>query len=113
MVITGITHLPSRLNFFSFTILICPLINGLYLLNLSTYLWNEKKRGFRQKKKILQSLKEEGEISLGELERKTNTNNLTILNHVKELEFFGEVEIIEHKKSDKTGRPYTTVKLKK
>ena len=64
------------------------------------------------KKKILKILKENGEMSLGEIERKTNSNNKTILSHVKELEFFGKVEIIKHAKSEKTGRPYTSVKLK-
>jgi predicted ArsR family transcriptional regulator len=63
-------------------------------------------------KKILQILKENGEISLGELERKTNANNQTILSHIKELEFFEKVEIIKHKKNEKTGRPYTSIKLK-
>lgn len=64
------------------------------------------------KKKILQVLRENGELSLGEIERKTNTNNLTILNHINELEFFEKIEIIKHKKSEKTGRPYTSIKLK-
>lgn len=71
-----------------------------------------RRGGLDLKKKILQVLKENGEMSLGELERKTNANNKTILNHIKELEFFGKVEIIKHKKSEKTGRPYTSVKLK-
>ncbi len=73
----------------------------------------KRRDGLDIKKKILQILKEDNEMSLGELERKTNTNNLTILSHIKELEFFGLVEIIKHKKSEKTGRPYTSVKLKK
>ena len=51
-------------------------------------------------------------MSLGEIERKTNANNLTIKSHIKELEFFEKVEIIKHEKSEKTGRPYTTVRLK-
>ncbi len=72
----------------------------------------KRRSGLDVKKKILQILKENGEISLGEIERKTNTNNLTILNHIKELEFFDLVEIIKHKKNEKTGRPYTSVKLK-
>ena len=71
-----------------------------------------RRGGLDLKKKILQILKENGEMSLGDLERKTNTNNLTILNHIKELEFFNLVEVIKHKKSEKTGRPYTSVKLK-
>jgi len=50
-------------------------------------------------------------MSLGELERKTNSNNLTILNHLKELEFFGLVEMIKQKKNPNTGRPYTSIKI--
>jgi predicted ArsR family transcriptional regulator len=72
----------------------------------------KRRDGLEIKKKILQILKDNKEVSLRELETKTNTNNLTILNHIKELEFFGKVEIIKHEKSDKTGRPYTSVKLK-
>ncbi len=72
----------------------------------------KRRVGLDIKKKIIQILKESGEVSLGEIERKTNTNNLTILSHVKELEFFGIVEVVEHKKSEKTGRPYSTVRLK-
>jgi len=73
----------------------------------------KRRGGLEIKKKILQILKENLEMSLGELERKTNANNLSILNHIKELEFFGKVEVIKHKKSAKTGRPYTSVRLKK
>ena len=72
----------------------------------------KRRGGLEIKKKVLQILKENGEMSLGELERKANANNLTILNHLKELEFFGKVEIIKHKKSEKTGRSYTSVRLK-
>ena len=72
----------------------------------------KRRKGLDLKKIILQILKKYGEMSLGELERKTDTNNLTILNHLEELEFLDKVEIIKHKKSEKTGRPYTTVKLK-
>lgn len=72
----------------------------------------KRRGGLEIKKKILQILKENGEMSLGRLERKTNANNLTVLNHVEELEFFGKINIIKHEKSEKTGRPYTTIKLK-
>lgn len=58
-------------------------------------------------------LKEHGEISLRQLETKTDTNNITILKHVKELEFFGRIEVIRYAKNPKTGRPSTTVKIKK
>ena len=72
----------------------------------------KRRVGLDIKKKILKILKENGEMSLGEIERKTNTNNLTILNHIKELEFFDKVKVIKHEKNEKTGRPYTSVKLK-
>lgn len=51
-------------------------------------------------------------MSLRELESKVNTSYETIRNQVEELAFFGRVEIKKHEKSDKNGRPYTTVKLK-
>ncbi|MFC2138976.1 winged helix-turn-helix domain-containing protein [Bacteroidota bacterium] len=73
----------------------------------------KRRVGLDIKKKILEILKENGEMSLGEIERKTNTNNLTILNHIKELEFFDKVKVIKHEKNEKTGRPYTTVKPKR
>jgi len=70
-----------------------------------------RKTGLEIKKAILRILKAK-ECSLRELETKINTNYLTIRNHCKELEFFKLIEIIEHKKSDKTGRPYTSVRIK-
>lgn len=73
----------------------------------------KRRNGLEIKKMILQILRENGEMSLGELERKTNTNNLTILSHIKELEFFDKIERVKHKKSKSTGRPYTSVRLKK
>jgi DNA-binding MarR family transcriptional regulator len=51
------------------------------------------------------------ECSLRELETKTNTNYRSIVAHLRELEYLGFVEIIEHEKSENTGRPYTTAKL--
>jgi predicted ArsR family transcriptional regulator len=63
------------------------------------------------KKKILAVLKEQGEMSLRELDIKVNTNYKTIREQVKELEFFGKVYVIKHKKNEKTGRPYTSVRL--
>ena len=70
-----------------------------------------RRKGLEIKKKIIKLLKENKEISLGKIERKTNTNNLTILNHIKELEFFKAIKIIKHKKNSKTGRPSTSIKL--
>ncbi|MCK9568137.1 HTH domain-containing protein [Candidatus Pacearchaeota archaeon] len=64
------------------------------------------------KKKILEVLKEYKEMSLRELDIKVNTSYQTIRKQIKELEFFGKVEVIKHKKSEKTGRAYTSVRLK-
>mgnify|MGYP001597140119 CR=1 FL=1 len=60
-----------------------------------------RRKGLELKKKILQILKVDGETTLGELERKTNTNNVTILSHLEELEYFGKVQVIKHERSDK------------
>lgn len=71
-----------------------------------------KRKPLEIKKKILQILKESKELSLRELDIKVNTNYQTIRDQIEELEFFGLVEVIKHKKSEKTGRPFTSVKLK-
>lgn len=70
-----------------------------------------KRKPLEIKKQILKVLKENKELSLRELDIKVNTNYKTIRDQIEELKFFGLVEIVEHKKSEKTGRPYTTVKL--
>lgn len=72
-----------------------------------------KRKPLDIKKKILKILKDNGEMSLRELDIKANTNYQTIRDQIKELEYFGIVEIVKHAKSEKTGRPYTTVRLKK
>jgi len=64
------------------------------------------------KKAILKILDKECEPSLKALEIKANTGSQTIQTQIKELEFFGLVKVIKHKKSEKTGRPYTSVRLK-
>lgn len=63
------------------------------------------------KKEILDVLKKHGELSLRELDIKVNTNYQTIRDQVKELEFFGKVEVVKHEKNEKNGRAYTTVRL--
>ena len=70
-----------------------------------------RKSGLDIKKRILEVLKR-GECSLRGLETKVNTNYQSIRKHVEELEYFGKVEVIKHKRSEKTGRPYTSVMLK-
>lgn len=64
------------------------------------------------KKEILDILSKNGELTLRDLDIKANTNSETIRSQIKELEYFGKVIVTKHKKSEKTGRPYTTVKLK-
>jgi predicted ArsR family transcriptional regulator len=72
-----------------------------------------KRKPLEIKKQILKILKEQGEMSLRDLDIKVNTNYQTIRDQIEELKFFGYVEIIKHPKSEKTGRPFTTVKLVK
>lgn len=69
-----------------------------------------RQTGLDIKKAILQKLKEK-ECSLRELETKTNTGYSSIKKHCKELEFLNIIELIEHKKSEANGRPYTTAKI--
>ena len=72
-----------------------------------------KRKPLEIKKEILRILKKEGELSLRELDIKANTNYKTIRDQIEELKFFGFVEVIKHEKSDKTGRPFMSVKLKR
>lgn len=51
-------------------------------------------------------------MSLRELDIKVNTNYQTVRDQIEELVYFDKVEVIQHKVNPKTGRPYTTVKLK-
>jgi len=67
--------------------------------------------GLEIKKKIINALKEEGEISLRRLETKLNIGYNTIKRHCEELEYFNIIELVKHKSNDKNGRPYTSVKL--
>ncbi len=71
-----------------------------------------RRKALEIKKKILEILKREGELSLRELERKVNTNCNTLKTQIEELEFFEKVIKIKHNKSEINGRPYTTIKLK-
>ena len=71
----------------------------------------EYRSGLEIKKSILKFLKE-GEQVISQLERKINTSDKVIKRHIKELAFLNIVEIIEHKRNEKTGRPYTSIRLK-
>ena len=72
-----------------------------------------KRRVIDIKKAILNTLEKEKEISLKALEIKVNTGSQTLKTQIEELEFLEKVEVIKHKKSEKTGRPYTSVRLAK
>ncbi len=72
-----------------------------------------KRKPLDIKKKILEVLKENKELSLREMDIKVNTGYKTIRDQIEELEFFGLVDVIKYKKNPKTGRPSTSVKLKK
>ena len=72
---------------------------------------SKRRRPLEIKREILRLLKID-ELSLRQLESKVNTSNQTIKNHIEELLFFDKIEIIKHKRHNKTGRPYTSVKLK-
>jgi predicted ArsR family transcriptional regulator len=63
------------------------------------------------KKKILEVLKKEKELSLRDLDIKVNTNSKTIQAQIEELEWFGKVKVTKHPKSKTNGRPFTSVKL--
>ena len=66
--------------------------------------------GLKIKKEIIRLLKEREHV-ISQLERKINTSDKVLKRHLKELEHLGIVKITKHKKSSKTGRPYTTAKL--
>lgn len=72
-----------------------------------------KRKPLEIKKEILKVLEKHGEMSLRELDIKVHTNYKTIRDNVEELEYFGKVSVIRHQKNDKTGRPFTTVRLMK
>jgi predicted ArsR family transcriptional regulator len=63
------------------------------------------------KKEILKYLDKNGESSLKKLDMKLRSGFKSIKIQVKELEFFGTIQIIKQKKNPKTGRPSTSVKI--
>ncbi|MFA7708460.1 MAG: hypothetical protein WCX73_05915 [Candidatus Pacearchaeota archaeon] len=70
----------------------------------------EYRTGLDIKKQILALLKQSPQV-ISEMERKINTSDRVIKRHVAELEYLGIVKVIKYEKSEKTGRPYTVVKL--
>lgn len=72
----------------------------------------KKRKPLEIKKSILYILKKQGEMSLRDLDIKVNTSYQTVRDQVEELKYFGLVDVTKHEKSEKNGRPYTSVKLK-
>ncbi|MCX6774547.1 MAG: hypothetical protein NTY99_00455, partial [DPANN group archaeon] len=64
------------------------------------------------KKQILSLLKT-GPLNYGQLQRKINTDDKTIRRQCEELRLFGAIVIEQHKRSPKTGRPYTESRITK
>ncbi len=71
-----------------------------------------KRRPLEIKKRILEILKKEGEVSVKKLEKKVNTNYQTILNNCEELEFFGKLMVREKSEHSRNGKKYLSVVLK-
>ncbi|MCH7523921.1 MAG: hypothetical protein IIC74_02645 [Bacteroidetes bacterium] len=69
-----------------------------------------KRSPLELKKDIIKLLREK-ERSLRELDIKVNCGYRTILNQCEELRFLGIVKLTKHKRSAKTGRPYSTAEL--
>jgi len=67
--------------------------------------------GLEIKATILKCLRERSH-TISEMETKVRTSDRVLHRHLKELEFLGIVQIIQHEKSPNTGRPYKEVKLK-
>ena len=63
------------------------------------------------RKSISSLLLKNGESSLKELDVKLRSGFRSIKIQVKELGFFGAIEIIQTKKNPKTGRPSTSIKI--
>ena len=66
--------------------------------------------GLEIKKEIIKLLREKEHV-ISQLERKINTSDKVLKRHLKELEYLGIVRIIKHKKSRKTGRPYSVARI--
>ncbi len=68
------------------------------------------RNGLTIKKEIIRLLKAKEHV-ISQLETKVNTSDSVLKRHIKELEYLGVVKVNKHKKSAKTGRPYTSVEL--
>ena len=72
-----------------------------------------RKKALDIKKRIIELLKKHKEMSIRELETKANTNHNTMLTQLEELEYFGLLSLHKPERSDRNGRPYTSVRLKR
>ena len=65
------------------------------------------------RKAVLEALKDGKPHSLGDLERKTGSNWISIRNHVDDLLLFSAVTKKEFARHDQNGRPYVEVTVTK
>ena len=65
------------------------------------------------RKAVLEILKDGNPHSLGDLERKTGSNWMTIRNHIDDLLLFDAVTKKDYDKHDQNGRAYTEVTITK
>ncbi|MDO8511417.1 MAG: hypothetical protein Q7S55_04600 [Nanoarchaeota archaeon] len=65
------------------------------------------------RKDVLEALKDGKPHSLGDLERKTGSNWLSVRNHVDDLILFGAVTKKEFARHDQNGRSYIEVTITK
>ena len=69
-----------------------------------------RKTGLIIKKEIVQYLNGKP-LALRELETKIRTNYLMIRKHCEELEYFGLIKLVKHKRNSQNHRPYITAEL--
>jgi len=72
-----------------------------------------KRRTREIKRLILQLLHNEGDLTFAQLERKVNTNFVTVRSNCEELAAFGMVTITKKERHPATGRPYFIVGITK
>ena len=70
-----------------------------------------KRKPLEIKKKIIEILKKEGEVSIKKLEKKVNTNYQTILNNCEELEYFGIIKTRKTYEESVNGKSYRVAEL--
>jgi predicted transcriptional regulator len=70
-----------------------------------------KRKPLEIKKKIIEILKKEGEVSIKKLEKKVNTNYQTIINNCEELEYLGIIKTRKTYDDSVNGKSYRVAEL--